>query len=128
MSLRQWPRLVLGGENDVREAGNSGFYVINAIIMAPPHHPVIAALTDSLLANKKAQAATLESWLFGPLFATGQVLMSATVTGEFTFLSNCYFEHLGMYFWPDRPSYEDFLRKNYQVQSGSKKIIASIHR
>jgi mannosyltransferase OCH1-like enzyme len=125
-----WPMkgLILVGENDAREVKNSAFFVVNAIIMAPPHNPVIEALAQSLLANLDAQPLNFERWASGAYFLTGQALMTATIKGTFTFLPNEYLEHLEMNFWPDRPQYEDRIREKYNQKKEKADRITSIHQ
>lgn len=126
-----WPLegLVLVSENDTREVHNSAFYAINAIMMAPPHHPVITALTDSLLVNRDAQPTALSYWgATGPIFVTGQALLTATVRGPFTFLPYGYLDALNMKCWPDRGPYERSLKEQFRKRSEQPERMESIHR
>lgn len=119
--------LALAGESDTREVGNSAFYVQNHMILAPPHNPVLAAITASLLPNRKKQNESVKSWDTGAIFITGQSLLSSTVRGSFTYVPYPYLHSLKMECWPNVEIYRAEMKRRYEALPVKPAHIDSIH-
>ena len=124
-----WPLegLVLSSESIVREVRNYASYVQNHIMMAAPHHPVMVALTQSLMENKRARPEQLQEWKMGAIFTTGQALLTRNIQGTFTMLWSSNLLAYGMHCWPDVTTYRAETRAKFKQRHDQPTRTRSLH-